>query len=271
MLLSLRLRTGTGSALLLAPPDARGMLVDAHGAGNDRLYSFAPFFEQARRHGFQILSLDLPGHGRENTSVFEVAHAVADVADAIQLAFAAAPNPDLPWVLVGNSLGGALALRAVCETPLRPSGVIAVGMPTRLALGLGSMLEEVPSLLSPAMRSYRAHVAGWREVFPAFGPFRRDEFPVRCDRPRYLDAVAEVLNRPWDDYRADVPIRLIQGNRDAVARLDETRAWVGERQNAGNDVALDVVPGVGHLDVMLDPRVQAAAIGWATGRVAGFP
>ncbi len=271
MNLSLSLRTGSGTVLLLKPPHPRGTLVVAHGAGNDRFYSFAPFFDAALREGFQVLSLDLPGHGQGNSSIFEVERAVEDFSEAVTLARHAAPNADLPWILVGNSLGGALSMRAVAETPLRPAGVIGIGMPTRLQLGWRSIWGELPSLLSPAMLSYREHVTSWKEVFPAFGAFRREDFPVRCDRNAYLDAIAAVLNRSWEITPPEIPVLLVQGSRDAVARAAETRLWVERMRQLGADVTLSVLPRVGHLDVMLSRRVHAAVLGWARGRMPAFP
>ncbi|MNR81104.1 2-succinyl-6-hydroxy-2,4-cyclohexadiene-1-carboxylate synthase [compost metagenome] len=271
MNLALNLRTGSSTALLLTPPAPRGTLVLAHGAGNDRSYSFAPFFEAAQRMGFQVLSLDLPGHGRGNTSVFEVDRVVSDVAEAIMQARTLSPHGDRPWLLVGNSLGGALALRAAAEADLRPAGVIGIGMPTQFQLGLQSVFGEFPSLLSPAMLRYRRYVESWREVFPAFGGFRRDDFPVRSDRPVYLDAVAAVLNRPWSTFRPDFPILLVQGRRDAVARLADTQRWVDATRARGADVTLEVLRQVGHLDVMLHARLHAAVLGWAWDRIAENP
>ena len=271
MNLSLNLRTGSSTALLLKPPHPRGTLVVAHGAGNDRVYSFAPFCEAALRLGFQVVSIDLPGHGQGNTSVFEVERAVEDFSESVTLARQAAPNADLPWMLVGNSLGGALSMRAVAEASLRPAGVIGIAMPTRLQLGLRSTCGEIPSLLSPAMLSYRSYVSSWKDVFPAFGAFRREDFPVRCDRSQYLEAVAAVLNRPWKNNPPKVPVLLVQGQRDAVARLGQTRSWVEARRQEGADVTFTVIPRVGHLDVMLSPRVHAAALGWAWDRLTAFP
>lgn len=237
-------------------------MIVAHGAGNDRHYAFAPFFQAALARGFRIVSLDLPGHGRGNTSVFEVERAVEDFAEAVTQAHSLVDAAS-PWILLGNSLGGSLALRALAEGRLAPAGVIGIGMPTRLHRDGWSVLGECPSLFSRAMRSYRSHVTSWREVYPAFGRFRRDEFPVRCDRDDYLDAVAAVLNRPWDHLEARAPAVLIQGTRDAVARLRETHAWVERMGDRGFPVQLTALRGLGHLDVMLNPRVHAAALDWA--------
>lgn len=263
--LSLTLRTGTSQALLLRPDAPRGRLIVAHGAGNDRRYSFDPFFATALARGWEIASFDLPGHGRDNTSVFEVARAVEDFAEAVQQVRMHMTSTDIPWFLLGNSLGGSLALRAVMEERLRPHGVVTVGMPVTLHRDWAMVFGEIPSLFSRAMRGYRAHVGSWREVFPAFGPFRRDEFPVRCDRTVYLDAVAALINRPWGTARLDARVLMIQGRRDAVARLNETQAWVAERQAAGSPLTLEAVPGVGHLDVMLESSVQTSVLRWLDG------
>ena len=48
MNLSRSLRTGTSQALRLTPAVPRATRVIAHGAGNDRTYSFASFFETER-------------------------------------------------------------------------------------------------------------------------------------------------------------------------------------------------------------------------------
>jgi alpha-beta hydrolase superfamily lysophospholipase len=269
--LSLNLRTGTSTALLLQPATPRGCLVVAHGAGNDRIYSFAPFFAAALARGWEIVSLDLPGHGRGNTSVFEVERAVEDFAEAAEKARTSMTSSDIPWFLFGNSLGGSLALRASARDLLSPAGVVAVGMPTRLHRDLRTPLGELPSLLSRAMRSYRPHVTSWREVFPAFGAFRRDEFPVRCDRPAYLDAVEAVLNRPWNPLPSNLPVLMIQGARDAVARLSETRRWAAEHQAAGTPLTLEAIPGVGHLDVMLHDTVRTTALDWLDSRLPTVP
>ncbi|GEM_PF-5804376 len=266
--ISLSLRTGSGKALLLMPEQApRGTLVVAHGAGNDRLYSFAPFFDAALARGFQVLSLDLPGHGRGNTSILEVDRAVEDFTEAVVQALSHMTTRNIPWFLLGNSLGGALALRAVCEPhggllPM-PAGVIGVGMPTRIHRGLRTTLGELPNLLSPAMRSYRPHVKRWHEVFPAFGSFRRDEFPLRSDRPNYLDAVEALLNRPWEGVTPSCPVLLVQGARDAVARSAETQRWVSALRERGATVSFEIVKTAGHLDVMLHAEVHEALLNWA--------
>lgn len=263
MTISLNLRTGSSQALLLESRAPRGRLIVAHGAGNDCRYSFAPFFAAALARGWQVASFDLPGHGRGNSSIFEVARAVEDFAEAVDQVRKHMTRSDIPWFLLGNSLGGSLALRATQQERLRPQGVVTVGTPVFLRRGWRMAVGELPSLCSPAMRGYRAHVGSWREVFPAFGAFRRDEFPIRCDRKAYLDAVAAVLNQAWEPPASDAPPTLmIQGRRDAVARLAETQAWVAERQEAGMSISLEAVSGVGHLDVMLHDQIQAQILDW---------
>lgn len=272
MTISLNLRTGSSQALLLESDAPRGRLIVAHGAGNDCRYSFAPFFAAARARGWQVASFDLPGHGRGNTSIFEVAHAVADFTEAVEQVRMHMTRPDIPWFLLGNSLGGSLALRAVLQERLQPRGLVTVGTPVFLHRGWRLAIGELPSLCSPAMRGYRAHVGSWREVFPAFGAFRRDEFPIRCDREAYLDAVATVLNQTWGPPApAAPPTLMIQGQRDAVARLAETRAWIAERQAAGMPIHLEAVPGVGHLDVMLHGGIQEKILDWLDSQLARNP
>lgn len=258
--LALTLRTGSSTVLVRTPPRPRGRLVMAHGAGNDRTYSFEPFFAEATRHGLQVLSLDLPGHGRGNSSQLAIDHAVEDFAEAVHAARHAVPGDDLPWVLLGNSLGGALSLRALAEGRVQPKGVIGVGVPSRLELGWAMTLAELPSLFSAAMRSYRPYVRTWTEVLPAFGAFRREDFPVRCDVEPYLAGVQALINRPWGALAPEARVYLVQGARDAVARARDSRAWARQLAARGALVDLEVIAGIGHLDVMLHARVHRAVL-----------
>lgn len=268
---SLPLRTGRTAAWCFLPVGARprGALLVAHGAGNDKIYSFGPLFDAALARDLAVVSVDLPGHGVGNDAVFEPARAVEDAAEALGAARDAFLEASLPWVLVGNSLGGVLSVRAAQLGLLAPAGVAALAAPAHLRLGARTYLGEVRSLLAGPLWAYRAYVRRTWEVLPAFGPFRRDDFPVRVTAGDYLAAVAAVINAEPPATPPACPVLLLQGERDAVARLDETRAWAGALAAAGTAVEIVVLPGVGHLDVAVQPAAIAATLAFAESCLAG--
>ena len=106
-----------GKAFDAAKPAA----VFIHGAQNDH----SVWILQTRyfaHHGFNVLALDLPGHGRSEgpakTSVEALAAWVIDLLDAAGLASA---------LLVGHSLGALVALEAARQAPGRVAQLALLG------------------------------------------------------------------------------------------------------------------------------------------------
>jgi len=113
---------------------ARPPVILIHGAGGTHLY-WPP---QVRRlQGQRIYALDLPGHGRSEgvgrQRVEDYSQAVVDFMRASRLRAA---------VLIGHSLGSAIALALAKEHPRR---VLGLGL-----LGAGARLRVAPAILDAA-------------------------------------------------------------------------------------------------------------------------
>jgi pimeloyl-ACP methyl ester carboxylesterase len=115
---------------------SRPPIVLIHGAGGTRLH-WSP---QARRiHGQRVFALDLPGHGKSGglgrQSVADYARCVVDFLDALQFNQA---------VVVGHSMGGAIALTLALDHPRRVAGLGLVGSGARLRVA-SAILEATSS------------------------------------------------------------------------------------------------------------------------------
>ena len=93
---------GTGSG---TPCDAANTLIFVHGAGFDHTIWVMPARYFAR-HGWRVVALDLPGHGRSQgealTSIAQMADWLAQVIDAV--------SPNQQASVVGHSMGSLVAM-----------------------------------------------------------------------------------------------------------------------------------------------------------------
>ena len=120
---------GTVSALLRVPPDARALLVLAHGAGAGMHHRFLE--ELSRRlaaTGIGTLRYQFPYMERHERRTDSPAVAAATVRAACELARAEAPT--LKLVAGGKSFGGRMTSTAQAEAPLPGvSGLVFFGFP----------------------------------------------------------------------------------------------------------------------------------------------
>jgi uncharacterized protein len=122
-------RSGKVSAVLLRPPDARWLLVLAHGAGAGMHHAFMEeISEELASQSFATFRYQFPymeqGGGRPDPP----AVLVATVRAAVQVATEAAP--DLPLLAGGKSLGGRMTSTAASQSPLPGvQGIVFFGFP----------------------------------------------------------------------------------------------------------------------------------------------
>jgi acylglycerol lipase len=107
-------------------PNPKAIILCIHGLGLHN-GSFAPFGRQMRTRGYDVYAMDVRGFGSwtkakgEERVDFE--QCVEDVRTALNAIHEA--NPRLPIFLLGESMGGAIALHAAAKYPELLSGVIS--------------------------------------------------------------------------------------------------------------------------------------------------
>lgn len=228
----------------LGPP-----LVFVHGAGGSRLHWPAALRRLAGRH---TLAVDLPGHGQspigESSGIDVYARRLAEWRTAV---------PVHRPVLVGHSMGAAIALTAALEEPAALAGLVLVGAGPRLRVN--------PKLLEGVAQPETFAAAVHQIVLWSFAP-EADARMVELARRRMTETGSAVLA---DDLRAceafDVTARLaeirlptliIVGRKDRMTSLGLSE----ELQEGIAGSRLRVVESAGHMVMLERPAAMAAVL-----------
>ena len=214
-----------GQAYLISPGgQSRGLVLWVHGVGNDSLYPHRTIFAQILAQGFSIFTFDLDGHGTLGTTRF----IPGDLAGCIPDALSQIPASSREHLhLVGHSLGGALVADYLCthQPAVRSATIISTPFQARWAPAV--LLPEVRALISPDF--YRqAGIYGFPDILPAFGSFRRKEFPLRLgdgvslgELPQLLRDLFIRLDLKKRISQIQVPVLLCYGGLDRIAPLSQ--------------------------------------------------
>jgi pimeloyl-ACP methyl ester carboxylesterase len=198
--------------------------------------------------GCRTVALDMPNFGGSGPLLGEPD--MDRYADAVA-AFSAALGLDRP-VLLGHSLGGAVAISLAARHPAMWRGLVLVD--SAAPSGLVTPTERHP--LIERMRTDRAFLAA---ALKAVVPTLMDEafFNSLVDDAQRMAAPAwignaEALTR--FDYRGrcavfDAPVLVIWGRLDAIV----TEAMAGETRKAFPQARFEALDGVGHSLMAEDP------------------
>jgi alpha-beta hydrolase superfamily lysophospholipase len=148
----------------------RGVVVVAHGAGNDALYAMVGLFKRLLRRGIEIFSFDMDGHGRHSTTSLEADAAADACADAAARALDG--RAGLPLHALGVSLGGAFLLRTLADWPGRFASATIVVAPLHIEFSLRSVAGELGGAALRTLWRERHDYGLWGLV-PSFGPVKR--------------------------------------------------------------------------------------------------
>jgi pimeloyl-ACP methyl ester carboxylesterase len=228
------------------PGEHRPSLLLIHGAGGTLMHWPA---ELRRLASCDVYALDLPGHGgsggQGRSDVSAYAETVRDFAQALRLR---------PFVLVGHSMGGAIALELALQSSVRLAGLVLVGTGARLRVApeiLGGILDDFdatarllaewshagqvpPALLDIYVRRLRAVPLA----------VIHDDF-LACNR---FDRLADVCH-------IAVPTLIICGADDRMTPVKYSRYLAEQIPGAG----LVIVPGGGHM-ALLEPGSTHAVV-----------
>jgi len=231
-------------------PSAAGRppLVLIHGAGGMRLY-WPP--KLRRLQGWSVYALDLPGHG---DSPGPGQPTIAGYRQAVEAWMDGLGLP--PVVVVGHSMGGAIAQSLALDAPDRVAGLALVGTGARLRVH--PMLLEATRPGGAAAEALTALASSWYS--PSVSPRMREQ------AARSLEAVDPAVLHA--DFQAcdgfDVmdrlgaigqPALVIVGEDDQMTPVKYARHLADHLANA----RLEMVPGAGHM-VMLEQPAMLDAI-----------
>lgn len=227
--------------------DQKAPMVLVHGAGGSHLV-WPP---QLRRFpGRTVFALDLPGHGRSEgdgcVSIAACRDAVLSWADAVGLS---------SFVLVGHSMGGAIAQEVALTQPDRLAALVL--------MATGARLRVHPRILQGLLEDYAATARLLVEW--AYGKAAAPELSAAFVREllqtpaevTYRDfAACNVWDRMADVHRIRVPTLILVGSEDKLT--PPKYATFLHEHIAGSQLA--VIPDAGHMLMLEAPEAVAAEI-----------
>jgi len=231
-----------------------------HGLGSAAT-SFGPVLSRMRPHARRLVALDLPGHGFSGDpsvrltpeALFE---AVREALDALITE---------PMILVGSSLGGALALRYALERPYRLVGLALVSpAAARTSASEWDELRGTFKIESTAearrLLARLYHRAPW--YLPAFAPGLRDVMKRPAIRDVVGAATLDDLPAPDRLGGLPMPILLLWGQSE---RLLPRSSLAYLRRHLPGHTIIEEPAGFGHCPHIDDPaRLAARLVEFAT-------
>jgi pimeloyl-ACP methyl ester carboxylesterase len=221
-----------------------------HGSGGTHLHWPA---EVRRLPGQRVFAIDLPGHGKSDglghQSVLEYARAIAAFMDKLKLG---------PAVMVGHSLGGAIALTLALRFPKRALGLGLVGT--------GARLRVAPAILENAANPATFPSAVQAAVEMSYGP-GADPRLKELGAQRMAETRPSVLHGDFlacNEFdvmdkleKIDVPALILCGTEDRLTPVKYAEYLRDHLSKA----RLQTVEGAGHMLPLEQPAAAAAALG----------
>ena len=206
-----------------------------------------------------MIALDLPGHGESGpvpcASVEEYAAAVADF--LIELACG-------PVIVVGHSLGGAIAIALAARRPALVRGLVLIASCVRLPL-VDSVGERLVAYLPGPLRRLLFFSMAKKVLFAPGAPVDAIETTMRelrsCRPEAILNDVRAARAMDLTEHAAalDVPTLVLAGSRDRLT----TPALAQELSRLIRGSRLRVADGAGHMLFLEAPE-------WVSREIATF-
>ena len=216
-------------------------LLGLHGWGRDR-HDLGPMLDAT---GHESVAPDLPGFGA--SAVPPQAWGAAGYAAVLAEHVAGDGSP--PYVVIGHSFGGRVAVCLAANHPELVSGLVLMGVPL---LRLGT--AKRPSVRYRLIRaSVRARLVPPRRLEAARWRFGSDDYRAASGVMR--DVLVRLVNEDYRDEleRVRCPVALVWGEQDqvvpslvassAVAHIDQL-ALLKYVEDAGHDVHVDAPEAV---------------------------
>ncbi|HWQ39851.1 MAG TPA: alpha/beta hydrolase [Burkholderiales bacterium] len=239
--------------------------VFVHGAANDHSV-WALQSRYFAYHGWNVLAVDLPGHGKSQgnarESIEALAHWVMELLDAAGVARAA---------LIGHSMGSLVSLHAAASEPARVARLALVGTAIPMAVSEALLASSKANdhvafeMINAYSHSPAAQIGGNR--VPGLWMLGNNLRLMERSAPGVLHADFVACNSYTAGLEAAgkiaCPVLLILGKRDLMTPMKSARELAARLKDA-KVVALD---GAGHALMAEKPdEVLDALIGFLTGR-----
>ena len=249
----------------------RGVVVLAHGLGEH----CGRYDHVARRlagHGFAVWALDHRGHGRSDGRRVHVASFGHFEADLERLRRdATATHPGVPCVVLGHSMGGAIALGHALDYPGHADALILTGPLTDAAHGVPApvvVAGRIVAKVLPTLPLVRLDGAAISRDPAVVAAYRADPL-VHAGRVTVglgAQLVARTSRFRSEVGRLSVPVLVVHGTADTLVPVATSRALVP--RFGSPDVTFVEEDGLYH-EVLNEPekdRVLDTLVAWLDER-----
>lgn len=224
-------------------------LVLIHGAGGDYLH----WPVQIRRlSGFRVYALDLPGHGKSE------GHGLQSIANYAEVMVEWLNEMEIPKaVLIGHSMGSAIALWLAIHHPQRVWGLGLIGSGPRLPVN-STLLEETgytstfPTAVDKIIKwSFSAHtdrklIETAKERMLQTRPSVLHGDFLACDRFNIEDQIHQI----------SAPTKILCGGDDKMVPYRLSKQLV----DGIPDADLEVIPETGHMLMIEKPEALVSRL-----------
>jgi pimeloyl-ACP methyl ester carboxylesterase len=194
---------------------------------------------------FDVALCDLPGHGESETPIdVSVDDYALEMVHLLLLRF-----PGRPVMLVGESIGGVIALRAAADARLDVRWLVLCDPPLTTAKQWHIRFNSLSAMSrDPSV---------FRRLFSAamFGVYDQD----RQEERLYYDLLADI-RAPCLILTGDLPLNPQRASAKAMCCLDEADLWVIQKLY-GDKVVVARVRGAGHTVLTHQPQACLQTIG----------
>jgi len=225
-------------------------LVLIHGAGGLHLY-WPP--EIRRLHGYCVYAIDLPGHGKSDLcdgqqTIGDYARCLVQWLESIQMRRA---------VLVGHSMGGAIALTIAIH---HPEYVVGLAL-----IGTGARLRVHPEVLNCAADQTTFYKAANLLINCSFSPATSsrlvDLASKRMDTMRQSVLYGDLM--ACDRFDVMGCLGLVRQNTLVICGSDDLMTPVRYAQYLSSSIPnaqLNIIPNAGHMVMLEQPRLVAECL-----------
>lgn len=179
----------------------KGLRVFLHGAGNDGKFDNELLFESWLNQGFRIISIQLPGHGKQGTSLLTMHTALTILTSVFSSLSPYIDNiPIHQRILVGESLGGVFAILFLHENKENQSQftyfhqIHLLAYPIESNFSAWGIFWELCYFFGYFYWK-KLRYTTWKKALPAIGPFNRRQYPVRTQNVKPLVLYKEYIRR----------------------------------------------------------------------------